>query len=182
MFRHTAETHTATFQPGILRPWEKSVFINSVLHIQSSRKVHGPFLIGCRRARCSQTRRSTRDSRCVNLSKKKIHDLSSGSVQRILVRLWISTVMSNLNLSHQLIVTKSNLFCRSVKSVMAISTPAMSVSGRIPRHHVHGTTPVSVPRSAAMGGKRSTPSSVKRRNKVARRDSAKRILAYNSQR
>jgi hypothetical protein len=32
------------------------------------------------------------------------------------------------------------------------------------------------------GGKRSTPSSVKRRSKVARRDSAKRILAYNSQR
>ena len=78
---------------------------------------------------------------------------------------------------------------RSIKSVMAVSTPALSgVSGRIPRqHHVHATatmqTHLSAPRSAATGGgKRSTPSSVKRRNKVARRDSAKRILAYNSQR
>ena len=78
--------------------------------------------------------------------------------------------------------TNSNARCRSVKSVMAVSTPAMSVSGRTPRHHHVGATPVSAPRSAATGGKRSTPSAVKRRNKVARRDSAKRILAYNSQR
>ena len=35
--------------------------------LQTSRKVRGPFSIGCRAAGCRQARRSMHDSRCVNL-------------------------------------------------------------------------------------------------------------------
>ena len=44
--------------------------------VRTSRKVSGPLSIGCRHAACAQTR----DSRCVNLS-KKVHELSSMSVR-----------------------------------------------------------------------------------------------------
>ncbi len=83
-------------------------------------------------------------------------------------------------------ITYHNDTVRSVKSVIAVSTPSLSVSGRPGvRHHHHqlvSASAMGTPASAPRSGKRSTPSSVKRRNKVARRDSAKRILAYNSQR